>query len=174
MRRVVLTGCSGGGKSSLLAELGARGYATVKEPGRRVIASERASRGNGFPWENANRFADLAFWMAVGDHGTAEKDPTFFDRSALDQAAWYARVGRYLPGELPVYDRDVFVAPPWRENFETDEDRQHGFEAALAEYGDLMQRLPEWGYRCHMLPKVAVSDRADWVLTALGLNEAAL
>ena len=169
---MVLTGCSGGGKSSLLAEFGKRGFAIIEEPGRRVIAAERASGGTGFPWEDTKRFSDLAFWMAVGDQATAENDPTFFDRSALDQVAWYHRAGRMVPGEVPTYYKDVFVTPPWRENFETDADRQHGFEAALAEYGDLMQRLPEWGYRCHLVPKVAVPDRADWVLAALGLSEA--
>jgi predicted ATPase len=31
---VVISGCSGGDKSTLLIELGRRGYATVEEPGR--------------------------------------------------------------------------------------------------------------------------------------------
>lgn len=171
-RRVVLTGCSGGGKSTLLAELGARGYATVAEPGRRVIAAERASGGNGFPWENAERFSALAFWMAVGDHATADEGLTFFDRSALDQAAWFAREGRDMPGVLPEYDRTVFVAPPWAEIFETDDDRQHGWDDAVAEYNDLMKRLPVWGYLCHVLPKTSVQERADWVLDTLGVSEA--
>ena len=173
MRRVVLTGCSGGGKSTLLAELAARGFATVAEPGRRVIAAEHASGGNGFPWEDGERFADLAFWMAVGDHAAAEAEPTFFDRSALDQAAWYLRTGRMVPGDIPDYERDIFVAPPWREIFVTDQDRRHGFEAALMEYADLMRRLPAWGYRCHFLPKTSVARRADWVLARLGLHEVA-
>jgi predicted ATPase len=34
-RFVLLSGCSGGGKSALLAELHARGYHVVEEPGRR-------------------------------------------------------------------------------------------------------------------------------------------
>lgn len=167
MRRIVITGCSGGGKSTLLAELASRGHAVVEEPGRRVIASERAQGTNGFPWENATRFTDLAFWMAVGDHGAAEEDPTFFDRSALDQAAWCARQGLAPPGELPQYDPEVFLAPPWREIFTQDTDRRHGFEVAVAEYGDLVQRLPGWGYRCHVLPKTSVPERADWVLQVL-------
>jgi predicted ATPase len=33
-RFVVISGCSSGGKSTLLTGLGRRGYATVKEPGR--------------------------------------------------------------------------------------------------------------------------------------------
>jgi predicted ATPase len=38
--RVVISGCSGGGKSTLLAELARRGYGVVEEPGRRIIVNE--------------------------------------------------------------------------------------------------------------------------------------
>ena len=164
MHRVVITGCSGGGKSTLVGELRQRGFATVGEPGRRVIASERASGGDGFPWENEARFSDLAFWMAVADHAGADGALTFFDRSALDQAAWYARTGSAPPGEVPVYDRDIFLVPPWREIFENDADRRHGFDDAVAEYSDLAARLPGWGYKTHIVARTTVAERADRVL----------
>lgn len=167
MRRVVILGCAGGGKTALLGALVARGFAAVPDPGPRVIAAESAAGGTGLPWEDADRFADLAFWMAVGDHAVAEGDLVFFDGSALGLAAWYARQGSAPPGVVPDYARDVFLAPPWEEIFVMDEDRRHGFDSAVAEYEDLLERLPRWGYRCHILPKSAVSERADWVLNML-------
>ncbi|MGR3514278.1 MAG: AAA family ATPase [Paracoccaceae bacterium] len=167
MRKVVITGCSGGGKSTLLAELERRGHAVVAEPGRRVIAAERAQGGTGFPWDDARRFADLAFWMAVGDHATATAALTFFDRSALDQAAWYARAGLVPPDTMPDYHPTVFLAPPWQELFHQDADRRHDFETAQQEYNDLCDRLPGWGYTCHVLPETTVSARADFVLATL-------
>ena len=45
-RLVVISGCSGGGKSSLLAELQARGHRVVEEPGRRIIAEETVTGGS--------------------------------------------------------------------------------------------------------------------------------
>ena len=36
-RFVVISACSSGGKSTLIAELGKRGYAVVDEPGRRIV-----------------------------------------------------------------------------------------------------------------------------------------
>ena len=39
-RFVVITGCSGGGKSTLLDELGRRGHATIEEPGRRIVRED--------------------------------------------------------------------------------------------------------------------------------------
>lgn len=170
MRKVAITGCSGGGKSTLATELRARGHAVVDEPGRRVIAAERASGGTGFPWQDANRFADLAFRMSVADHRAATAALTFFDRTALDQAAWYARQGKAPPGAIPTYDRAVILVPPWPEIYENDADRRHGFEEALAEYEDLSTRLRDWGYACHILPKASVSERADHVLRVLEVS----
>ena len=42
---VVISGCSGGGKSTLLTELGRRGYMTVEEPGRRIVKEELLGNG---------------------------------------------------------------------------------------------------------------------------------
>src|SRR6516165_9149624 len=49
-RFVVISGCSSGGKSTLLAELGRRGHATVEEPGRRIVRQELAGDGSALPW----------------------------------------------------------------------------------------------------------------------------
>src|SRR5690349_6338919 len=39
-RHVVISGCSGGGKSAQLDELAARGYRTFPEPGREIIKEQ--------------------------------------------------------------------------------------------------------------------------------------
>ena len=59
-RFVVISGCSGGGKSTLLIELGQRGYATVQEPGRRIVKEEMLGAGLALPWVNEIAFAQRA------------------------------------------------------------------------------------------------------------------
>jgi predicted ATPase len=39
-RFVVISGCSGGGKSTLLAELGRRRHSIIEEPSRRIVVEE--------------------------------------------------------------------------------------------------------------------------------------
>ena len=58
-------------------------------------------------------------------------------------------------------------APPWPEIYEMDTERRHGFETGVLEYLRLEQALPALGYAVISLPKVRVSDRADFVLAAL-------
>jgi predicted ATPase len=61
---VVISGCSGGGKSTLLAELGRRGHSIVEEPGRRIIKQELQDGGAALPWIDAAAFARRAIAMA--------------------------------------------------------------------------------------------------------------
>ncbi|WP_342236107.1 AAA family ATPase, partial [Inquilinus sp. OTU3971] len=56
-RFVVISGCSGGGKSTLLAELGRRGHEVVEEPGRRIVKQERETGGRALPWVDGTAFA---------------------------------------------------------------------------------------------------------------------
>src|SRR3984885_543774 len=66
-RFVVISGCSSGGKSTLLAELGRRGYAVVEEPGRRIVKEELKANGSALPWKDATAFLRRAIAMALAD-----------------------------------------------------------------------------------------------------------
>jgi predicted ATPase len=172
-RFVVLSGCSGGGKSTLLAELHARGYHVVEEPGRRIVKHELEIGGNALPWTDGAGFARRAIEVALSDREAAQQQPgwVFFDRGLIDAASAL----EHLTGESVLrllsfqhrYHPKVFLAPPWPEIYVTDAERRHGFEAGLAEYERLEQVYPALGYEVIRLPKTTVTERADFVLSAL-------
>ncbi len=87
-QHVVLSGCSGGGKSTLLAELERRGFTTVPEPGRRIVQEEQSGDGNALPWVDLGAFAHRAIALAAADRRrTAGVDGwVFFDRGLVDAA----------------------------------------------------------------------------------------
>jgi len=70
-------------------------------------------------------------------------------------------------GQSHRYHRLVFLTPPWPEIYVTDPERRHGLDAALAEYSRLLDAYPSLGYEVSILPKVAATERADFVLRAL-------
>jgi predicted ATPase len=72
-RFVVISGCSGGGKSSLLEELGRCGYATVEEPGRRIVKEELRSGGTALPWTDGVAFARRCIALAYSDRKSARR-----------------------------------------------------------------------------------------------------
>ena len=172
-RFVILSGCSGGGKSTLLAELGRRGYAVVEEPGRRIVREELASGGSALPWADDIAFLQRAMTMSLADRDAANAFDgwVFFDRGLIDAAAGLQYVtGRPVLEPLRTthrYHRRVFLTPPWPEIYVTDRERRHSFEAALDGYLRSIDVYPSLGYEVSILPKVAVAERADFILDRL-------
>jgi predicted ATPase len=172
-RHVILSGCSGGGKSTLLAELARRGLATVPEPGRRIVAEELAGDDRALPWRDPAAFARRAVAMALQDRAgvAAEEGWVFFDRGLVDAAVALAHttgadLHATLAGQAP-FHRQVFLTPPWRALYRTDAERQHGFDDAVAEYERLRVAYARLGHETVILPQVSVSDRAIFVLDRL-------
>lgn len=170
---VIISGCSGGGKSALLDELAHRGHNTVAEPGRRIVQHESARGGNALPWRDKSAFARRAIDLALQDltAASANRGWTFFDRGLIDAAAaLQAHEGGAALSNVASHYRfhgSVFLAPPWPEIYVTDPERRHDFGEARREYARLEKVYPALGYGVVILPKCAISARADFVLRAL-------
>jgi predicted ATPase len=116
---VVISGCSGGGKSTLLAELSRRGRSVVDELGRRIVKQEMQDGGSALPWIGAIAFARRAIAVALEDRTSAAalSGWVFFNRGLVDAAAAL----QHLTGEPALaalaqehrYHRMVFLTPPW-------------------------------------------------------------
>ncbi|XSG82585.1 MAG: AAA family ATPase [Methyloligella sp. ZOD6] len=177
-RFVVISGCSGGGKSTLLAELAHRGFHTVEEPGRRIVEEELAGDGSALPWVDGTAFARRAIAMALADLELADLEKAaalegwvFFDRGLVDAAAYL----EHLSGEdalarwdaAHLYHHRVFLTPPWPEIYRGDAARRHDLDIALAEYDRLLKTYPALGYETVVLPKDSVAARVDFILATL-------
>jgi predicted ATPase len=170
-RLFVISGCSGGGKSSVLRELGRRSHHIVEEPGRRIIAEERGRADAALPWADPAAFATRAVAMSLADLEKAEilPGPVFFDRGLVDAAAAL----EFATG-VPIsrtyatrrYNTRVFMTPPWPEIYVRDGDRRYGLDAAIAEYERLLKAFASLGHAVTILPKACVTQRADLILAA--------
>ena len=170
---ILISGCSGGGKSTLLKALKARGHHVVKEPGRRVVEAEQARGGKALPWTDIEAFLYRTLDLAITDHKTARDlpGPIFFDRGVVDAAVALTHVtgdpAASAVAESYRYNPTVFLAPPWPDIFTGDEARRHGINEAVAEYARLESAFPALGYDTDILPKTSVEARAAHVLSAL-------
>lgn len=174
---VIISGCSGGGKSTLLAELQRRGYTVIEEPGRRVIHQEMIAEGQATPWADMVSFLRRLISVAQNDHASAPRqsaDWVFFDRSLIDAtSALQILTNEPSLTELAqqyAYHHRVFMTPPWPEIYVQDAERRHGLDAALTEFERLLRVYPSLDYAVSLLPKVSVTERADFVLSTLESN----
>ena len=171
-RLVVISGCSGGGKSTLVEALAAKGYPTFPEPGRQIVREETYVPTGTLPGEDPVRFGLRCLDRAVLFYNMARPDPVaFFDRSIVDAAANLAHRGQPHPDHILRYRYadTVFLAPPWPELFSSDAERTHGFDAACAEYDLLEAAYRDAGYRLALLPKADVATRIAFVERTLRL-----
>lgn len=171
-RFIILSGCSGGGKSTLLAELSRRGFATVEEPGRRIVIEENRNGGTALPWIDIEAFARRAIAMALEDRQNAPPERrVFFDRGLIDAASAL----RHINGDAFIetlrhahrYNSLVFLTPPWPEIYRGDDERKHGFDAAVEEYERLVRDYARLDYETVIVPKEPVSERAAMMLERL-------
>lgn len=70
-RFVILSGCFGGGKTTLLAALHQRGYTVVEEPGQHIVREAMSSGGEAVPWNNMEAFLRRSITLAANDYALA-------------------------------------------------------------------------------------------------------
>lgn len=181
-RLIILSGCSGGGKSTLLAELGRRGYAVYEEAGRQVVKEQHLIGGTALPWADAAAFVELTISRTMHNMVMAARGrrTAFFDRGIVDQISGYEQhPGRPIPGHLLDAaehfraNDTVFMVPPWPEIFRNDAERRHSLSQAEDAYATLLRGYERFGYRPVPVPKLDVRARADFVLRQLGFTLAA-
>jgi predicted ATPase len=176
-RFIVLSGCSGGGKSTLLAALQRRGFAVFEEPGRQIVKEQHHIGGPALPWSDPLLFVELCVSRAMHQMVLAARHvgPVFFDRGIVDAVSHFEHIGAPIPAHLANavqrlrYREVVFMAPPWREIFNSDTERQHSFDAALAAYGSLRQTYERVGYVLVDLPRIDVDRRVKFIRDHLAI-----
>lgn len=169
---VVISGCSGGGKSTILSELQRRGYRVVLEPGRQIVKEQAIIEGDALPWTNLHKFLDLALSRYLYQFNSQDEKSSlvFFDRGIVDallldqpQPQYFQKAAHRFR-----YNQLVFLVPPWEEIFTGDSERKHGFNAAKKEFEDLLQKYKDYGYETVLIPKIPVKERVDFILEKLG------
>jgi predicted ATPase len=175
-RFFVLTGGPGSSKTTLVEALKARGYATTEEAGRGVIREQMESGGDGLPWIDRDRFAELMFEWELRSYRDAERQhgPVVFDRGLPDTIGYLRLEGLEVPARMEEeawrlrYNTQVFIAPPWKEIYGRDEERRQSWEVAVRTYEVMAETYAEFDYQLTELPRATVDQRANFVIASLG------
>ncbi len=167
----VLTGGPGVGKTTLIRHLRAEGLLCVDETARAVIREQVENGGNAVPWGDTQAYFETVAQrdLAIFDAMAGETRTVLFDRNVVDAACWALAEGITTPPALMAALRArrcnplVFVAPPWPEIYETDDERRQTWAEAEATFPRVMNALVALDYEPVVLPRASVAERAAFV-----------
>lgn len=171
----ILSGAPGAGKTTTLLELEHFGFSHLPEVARQIIQEQVRAQGVALPWANRAAYTALMLQRSIESfqkHTPASR-PTVADRGIPDTLAYARLIG--LPDTDPIEDACrqyryapvVFLAPPWREIYQTDGERKQDFAEAERTFDVLNQVYLECGYFIIELPKVPPVTRAQFILQEL-------
>lgn len=172
----VITGGPGSGKSSLIEALHKCGYSHSMEAGRGIIQDQVLIGGRALPWEDRSLFAELMLCWELRSYRLARDTNgiVFFDRGIPDVLGYLRLSSLPVPNhvqkaaEIFGYNRQVFIAPPWKEIFQQDRERKQDFAEAVRTYDTMLATYSELNYQLIEIPCAAIADRVTFVLNEIG------
>ncbi len=180
--KVVITGAPGTGKTSIINGLENEGFHCFHEIIRDMTSKAKKEGASDNFVSNPLVFVDDALQFNKDllsgrtQHFKKAMDMdvpvSFFDRGIPDVLAYMDFFEQEYDNEFIVpckenrYDA-IFIAPPWKEIYISDNERLETFEEAEKIHDALINTYIRFGYNPILVPKNTVSERIAFVLATL-------
>jgi len=172
IKKIVITGGPGTGKSAIISELLQRGHNCMLEISRQVTLEARENGTEQLFLANPLLFSELLLKGRIKQYIEANNSDTelvFMDRGIPDVLAYMDYIGDKYPKKFidscksHVYDH-VFILSPWQEIFISDNERYENFEQSVKIHHHLLNTYERYDYDLIDVPFEKVDKRADHIL----------
>lgn len=182
LKKIVITGAPGTGKTVLVKGLEMNGYHCFHEIIRTMTAQAKIKGSNKAMVSNPLAFVDDPFkfnQLLLEERLTHFKQAdnldtstVFFDRGMPDVLAYMDYFKQPYKEDFSrlcdqnCYDM-VFIMPPWEEIYISDNERLETFAEAQQLHKNMMNTYKKFGYAPISVPKVSIDARISFILRQL-------
>lgn len=175
IKRIVITGGPGTGKTSIINELKNRNYTCLDEISREVTLKAREDGIEQLFLTQPLLFSELLLKgreKQFNDASNAKSDIVFLDRGLPDVLAYMDYIGDTYPKEFVnscknnLYDL-VFILEPWQEIFTSDNERYENFDQAVKIHHHLLNTYERFDYKLLDVPFAKIEERADFIINVV-------
>ncbi len=162
----IFTGGPGVGKTTVLNELEKRNFRCIQEVAREIIKEQPETISKDPVWRKGIEFPELSLKRSIELYLTAKSltnEITFFDRGIID-CLGHPEINK-LAAKQYRYNNSVFLFPPWKEIYQTDDERIQSYEESVEVYYKVINIYREYDYELLEVPRTDVSDRADFIIS---------
>lgn len=177
VKRIVITGGPGTGKSSVIQELKIKNYYCFDEISRAVILEARQEGIEQLFLEQPIKFSERLLKGRLRQYRDAQsiaQDIAFYDRGLPDVLAYLDFFNTPYEDTFTTtcvnnpYET-VFILEPWEAIFTKDNERYESFEEALLIDKALKNTYKLLGYQPVVVPKCSVAERVKFIQQYLKL-----
>lgn len=171
----MITGGPGSGKTTLIQFLEKKGFAVLHEISRQITLEAQKQGTDQLFLKDPLLFSRKLLEGRIEQFHQAEaSSPSilFYDRGIGDVSTYldFAAISYSEEFSEPIlkyrYDR-IFILPPWKDIYQSDNERYENFEQANEIFHFLKKTYTDYGYRVYEVPIGTVEERTHFILDAL-------
>jgi len=174
-QKVVITGGPGTGKSTVIEKLTQLEFTCMPEISRIITKGAQEKGIDQLFLKDPLLFSKLLLEGRIDQYNKAEvtsEQIVFFDRGIPDVFGYL----NYLETDYPEiyidqshkyrYDK-VFMMPPWKGIYKTDNERYESYEQSLVIYEHLILAYKKIDYPVVIVPEGSIATRTEFILNSL-------
>jgi len=174
-QKVVITGGPGTGKSTVIEKLTQLEFTCMPEISRIITKGAQEKGIDQLFLKDPLLFSNLLLEGRIDQYKKAEaaaEHIVFFDRGIPDIFGYLNYLNAYYPENFidqslnHRYDK-VFMMPPWKGIYKTDNERYESYEQSLVIYEHLILAYKKIDYSVIIVPEGSIASRAEFILNSL-------